>query len=184
MTMGVVRTRDRPVEASPPVVGPSPKDDLPAPIAHGTSAEDVLVQVSRYGGLAGVHNMLFTLRGDGTVVAPLTDSFSRETGPTREFVIDEDGIQKVLIAARDAGLLAREPIDYGRPGVTDAFQTTVALNAGGRSVTRAVYALGFDFPGFSSAQLAARQALVSFISGLPRGEGSPVSTGSEAMRVD
>jgi alpha-tubulin suppressor-like RCC1 family protein len=159
---------DRPVEARLPETTPSPGEDLPAPIAHATGADDVLVQVTRTGGFAGVHQVLYTLYGDGTVVVPETTATGGTTGTTRRFTLDEAGIQRVLIAARDAGLLATTPIDYGHPGISDAFQTTVVLNAAGRALTRDAYAMEFtDSVSLSAAQRAARETLMAFIDSLP-----------------
>jgi hypothetical protein len=60
--------------------------------------------------------------------------------------------------------------DMGSIGMSDMPTTTVALNIGGRHVTRAAYGLTAKPGGgrLTPAQAAARRALLRFVEGLPR----------------
>jgi hypothetical protein len=61
--------------------------------------------------------------------------------------ITEDGIQRLLAAAQQAGLLAPPP-DYTAPtNVADVPDTVVTINAGGSTYTHSAYALGFETDG-------------------------------------
>ena len=85
--------------------------------------------------------------------------------------LSERQVQALLRRAARAGLLARGAIDYGTVGVSDMPTTTLLVNAGGKHLERAAYALGATAGGngLSAAQARARQALARFIAGLPHG---------------
>ena len=83
-------------------------------------------------------------------------------------------MQALLRRAQAAGLLARGAIDYGdmgSVGVSDMPTTTLIVNARGRQVKRAAYALGVTGHGgrMTAAQTRARSALARFIAQLPHG---------------
>jgi hypothetical protein len=81
-------------------------------------------------------------------------------------------VQALLRRAQAAGLLARGSIGYGdmgAVGVSDMPTTTLIVNARGRHVERAAYALGATGRRLSPAQARARRELARFIAQLPQG---------------
>ena len=116
----------------------------------------------------------FTLYGDGTVIVPgavIQIYPGPAIYPLVRSRLSERQVQALLRRAARAGLLARGAIDYGTVGVSDMPTTTLLVNAGGKHLERAAYALGATAGGngLSAAQARARQALARFISGLPHG---------------
>jgi hypothetical protein len=94
--------------------------------------------------------------GDGrvVVVGPSILVFPGPALPNlQEFRISRAGLRGVLAEARQAGLLADPPPDYGNPGVTDQPTTTVTVHAGGITRDVQVYALDFE----AAAPLEAKQ---------------------------
>jgi hypothetical protein len=77
--------------------------------------------------------------------------------------LTEDGIQTVLAAARDAGLLEGDA-QYTSSLVADAPTTTIVVTADGRTTTVSAYALGFDpLPAETTdAEREAREKLSEF----------------------
>jgi hypothetical protein len=105
----------------------------------------------------------FRLYGDGTVVVRGPDGGALAL-PSR-YVLSQEGIDAVLAAAADAGLLAQAP-SYGMPPITDVGFTTVALDVDGATVVHDAYALGFEDPsvdGLTPEQRKAREALAGFV---------------------
>jgi hypothetical protein len=105
----------------------------------------------------------FRLYGDGTVVVRGPDGGALPLPTT--YVLSQEGIDAVLDAAADAGLLGEAP-DYGMPPVTDVGSTTVALDVDGATVVHDAYALGFEnasLDGLTDEQRNAREALAGFV---------------------
>jgi hypothetical protein len=77
--------------------------------------------------------------------------------------VSEAGLQRILAAARDAGLLGADAT-YPYPGIMDAPTTTFVVGADGATHTTAAYALGIgeDAVGITPAEAAARAGLVAF----------------------
>jgi hypothetical protein len=153
---------------------------LAAAIAHPTGSADVVIRVTSGGGFVAPRAILgalpaFTLYGDGSVIVPGAVpqiSPGPAISPLLRTRLSERQVQTLLQRARAAGLLGGAAIDYGDMGsigVADAPTTTLRLNAAGRRITRAAYALGFAVGAgrLPVAQAQARRALSTFIAGLP-----------------
>jgi hypothetical protein len=78
--------------------------------------------------------------------------------------LDAQGMEKVLTAAKEAGILT-EPIDYGQPPVADVPDTVVIVNVNDQSYTQGANALGGDFgtDNLTPAQIDARAKLAKFV---------------------
>jgi len=152
---------------------PSPTPPVQDPIPHPTGPDDLILQVDVTGGLVGPYYFIdevpsFVLYGDGTlIVDPAGDTtFPGSDLPlpnlqTRH--LSEDGIQFVLRAARDAGLLEGDR-RLSAVGIYDAASTIFTTVAGQSSVVSA-YALGFESstePDMTEEVRAARTALYAF----------------------
>jgi hypothetical protein len=150
-----------------------------AAISHPTAATRVVLRVSSGGGFVTPQTNLraipsFTLYGDGTVIVPgavIQIYPGPAISPLVRSRLSERQVQALLRRAARAGLLGRGAIDYGTVGVSDMPTTTLLVNAGGKHLERAAYALGATAGGngLSDAQARARQALARFIAGLPHG---------------
>ncbi len=114
--------------------------------------------------------------GDGRVITADTKAkvdFQNlpATAPLIERTLDEDGMQALLLAAQEHGLLEGTSPDYGQPNVTDMPGTSLSIAANGTDASHQAYALGFDDPavfddpagGVTQDQLAARKELKAFI---------------------
>jgi hypothetical protein len=156
----------------------------PAAIGHPTRATDVVIRVSSGGGFVPVQVNLralpsFTLYGDGTLIVPGAVpqiSPGPAIAPLIRSKLSERQVQALLRRAQAAGLLVRGTIDYGdmgSVGVSDMPTTTLTVNARGRHVQRAAYALGVTGHGgrMTGAQARARRALARFVAQLPHGLG-------------
>jgi hypothetical protein len=152
-----------------------PDTTQPGGITHPTGADDVLLRYGYEGGFVTpdtlfvrTPNVLIT--GAGAVITPgavpaifpgpLVMPFFVQT-------IDETGIQNVLVAAQQAGLLAAPP-DYTLPdgiGIADAPDAVVALQADGGSFEHRAYALDITAAD-GNASTPARDALSGFITKL------------------
>lgn len=85
----------------------------------------------------------FVLYGDGRLLTPVyRDPSEPEILPSIEArQIAPEGIQAILLAARDAGLFG-PAVDYGTPGITDVDTTYLEFQADGRTHQKSAYALG------------------------------------------
>jgi hypothetical protein len=153
-----------------------------AAIAHPKAARAVVVRVTSGGGFVTPQTNLralpsFTLYGDGTIIVPgavIQIYPGPAVYPLVRSKLDERGVQALLKRAQQSGLLAPRTIDYGgmgAVGVSDMPTTTLFVNAAGRRVKRAAYALGASGQGgrLTAAQTQARHALAQFIAKLPHG---------------
>jgi hypothetical protein len=113
--------------------------------------DEVVVRVVTSGGFTAesrqaAHLPEVSVFGDGrvVVVGPTTLEFPGPALPNlQEFRVTDDGVTRILRAAREAGLLDDAAADYGDPGVTDQATTTVTVRTDGRTREVEVYALGF-----------------------------------------
>ena len=161
-------------------------------IAHGTSADDLVLRWGHEGGFTPPEYQLtnmpaFSLYGDGTIVrpGPQIEIYPGPALPALEVVrVDEAGVEAILGAAFDAGLASVEDLtDMGSVGVADAPETVFSLRAGDADRTVRVYALGEmsgQLPGMSDEEFEARTALLGLVedlssleSWLPEGSISP-----------
>ncbi len=80
--------------------------------------------------------------------------------------ITDDGIQNLLAAADDAGLLA--DVEYEDPtNIADATTARLVINVNGETFVHEAYALGFSGPGGADGESTPeRQALADFVFGL------------------
>ncbi len=159
----------------------------PAVIGHPARATDVVLRVSSGGGFVPAQVNLralpsFTLYGDGTVIVPgavIQIYPGPAISPLVRSKLSEARVQTLLRRAQAAGLLARGTIDYGdmgAMGISDMPTTTLIVNARGRHLVRAAYALGVTAHGgrLTARQARARLALQRFVAQLPKGlRGTP-----------
>jgi len=153
----------------PPVSGGT---EPPGSYAHPDGADDVVISYAELGGFAPIEysfrqppNILIS--GDGRVFTPGAQ-IEIYPGPMLPAVqvqsITEAGIQNILAAADDAGLLA--DLDLTEDSlVADASTATVTISVNGETWTHEAYAL--DFAGPDGDQTTpARQALRDFLAQL------------------
>lgn len=157
-------------------LGPGPGVDPPqgGPHTHPTGAEELVVSLSIGGGLEPIQYAVddrpsFALYGDGTVLRPSSTDVAYPG--VDAYRLSEDGIQAVLAAAEEAGLL-REGVDYGIPQVYDAPAASLSITADGRSFSHGIGApgIGDDDPTLTDAQKEARRqesGFESFLYALP-----------------
>jgi hypothetical protein len=152
----------------PAVATSSPVDGY----AHPTGADEVVISYAELGGFIPQEfafrqtpNVLIS--GDGQIFTPGAQ-IEIYPGPLLPAVqvqtITEQGIQNVLAAADEAGLLA--DVDYTvDSNVADASTATVTISANDETWTHEAYALGFADPdgGESTPE---RQALLDFVTQL------------------
>ena len=166
-------------EAALTTSGPAP--DRP------TGADQVVVQVMVAGGFLPVEAAVtavptVTVLGDGTVItgAPVPAIYPGPAmPPLQAATADSRTVDGLLRRGRELGLLAG-PLDFGRPPVADAPDTTVTIVAGGRTHVHTANALvvgdvrgGGGETGLSPAQAANREALKEFVAAteqLPPGD--------------
>jgi hypothetical protein len=153
-------------------------------VGHPTGSTDAVLRLGYEGGFITADAFFsqspsLVITGDGVVLTqgavpaiypgPLVMPFFQRS-------IDEVGIQAVLVAANDAGLLATAP-DYSLPngiGISDAADTVLVINANGARYEHRAYALDITAAD-SRASTPARDALAAFIgraSDLPKLAGS------------
>ena len=143
------------------------------PIAHPTGHDEVVLRVEVGGGLLPATAFLtaipsFSLYGDGRVVVqgPVPAIFPGPALPNLRLTrLSEEGVQAILRAARDAGLLDRDA-RYVNMRVADAPTTTLTVSAGDRTTVVEAYALGIAEEGAPAAEREARRELARFVEAL------------------
>jgi hypothetical protein len=170
-------------------------------IEHPTGADQVILRMAYQGGFVPYEYTLgstpfWSLFGDGTLIVP-GPQIEIYPGPALPNLtatqLSEDGIQAILQAARDAGLLDGDA-DYGDQCIADAATTVFTTTADGTTSVVSAYALdvgepagtcGSDKDADARAKLAAFQAkLTDLQSWLPDGSvGSERPFGPTEMRV-
>ena len=164
--------------------GESVEETGPAP-SRPTGAGDVVVQVTVAGGFVPLEAAVtvvptLTVLGDGTVItpAPVTAIYPGPAiVPLQAASVDARTVDGVVRRAEELGLLAG-PLEFGRPPVADAPDTTVEIVAGGRAHAHTVYALGItDEPagerGLSGQEATNRRRVKDFLAAteqLPPGD--------------
>jgi hypothetical protein len=120
----------------------------PPAISHPTGSEDLVLRMTFEGGFVAPGATLgrvptFSLYGDGRIV---TEGPQIETypGPAMPNLlvrsVTEEGIQSLLAAARDAGLMDGDAT-YPFPCIADAATTTFTVTADGNTSVVSAYAL-------------------------------------------
>jgi hypothetical protein len=155
-------------------------------IEHPTGADQVILRMAYEGGFVPYEYTLgstpyWSLFGDGTVIVPGAQ-IEIYPGPALPNLtatpVSEDGIQAILEAARDAGLMDGDA-SYGNQCIADAATTVFTTDADGQTSVVSAYALDVGEPAGTCgngedadarAKLAAFQAkLTDLQSWLPNG---------------
>ena len=139
---------------------------------------EVVVQILVDGGFVPIDVALtsvptVTVLGDGTVItgAPVPAIYPGPAiPPLQQSRVDASGVDRLMARAKDLGLL-EGPLDFGRPPVADAPNTTVTIVAGGTTHRHVAYALGIvdrepaggGVPGLTAQQVANRRAVGQFV---------------------
>jgi hypothetical protein len=138
------------------------------PIPHPTGPGDVVIHIEHSPngwGAEYAEGSTVTVYGDGRIVIVPPSGPGSDGPPLPEATVlrvTEDGIQKVLRAARRAGLL--QSTDFGEPGVTDQGTSVIDVTTTGEPRTTSVYALLLEEGdrGLTRTQRANRAALRDF----------------------
>jgi hypothetical protein len=138
-------------------------------IDHPTGANDLILRVEYEGGFVPVGYHLrrlpsWSLFGDGRIVTegPQIEIYPAPALPNLLVrTVSEDGIQAILRAARDAGLMDGDAT-YDYPCVTDLPTTVFTLTADGSTSVVSAYALGVDQEPCRDADVDARADLAAF----------------------
>jgi hypothetical protein len=148
--------------------------DPGAAIQHPTGAADVVIEVGYQGGFVApgtlfVEQPNVLVSGDGKLYTPGITTMEYPgplVMPMSVRTISEAGIQRLLAAAGEAGLLAPPPDYSAEMTVADAPDTVVTIQAGGSMYEHRAYALGFgtDAQGNPAPESTpARAALQGFV---------------------
>jgi hypothetical protein len=168
VALGIVTGLHHPGSAAqPPVASPGAS---PAPIAHPTGADGLVLRIDISGGFVPASFLLtampdFSLYGDGRLIflGPQIDIYPPPALPNLRTVrLTEQGIQQVLGEAQHAGLFEGSRT-YQENQVADAATTTFMLNAANTSIVVSAYALGIgNDPAWSDEERTARAKLFAF----------------------
>jgi hypothetical protein len=182
-----------PAWASVGACGVAPEPD---PIDHPTGTDELVLRIAVSGGFVPPQVAIsevpqLSLYGDGRAITtgPVIDIFPTPALPNlRQIRLTEAGVQQVLAAAREAGLLDGDK-SYANTTVADAPTTTFTANAGGKTTTVTAYALGFDAdPTWSAEESEAIAKLQAFagsaIDLASRVDPANVVSGDEAYPTD
>ncbi|MHB1342808.1 MAG: hypothetical protein ACYCX3_00410 [Thermoleophilia bacterium] len=146
--------------------------DVGGGFAYPTGPDDVVFRME-YGGGFVPAEFLFTtlpvlsLYGDGRVITqgPIPAIYPGPALPNLQVAtLSPAGIQKLLAAARDAGLL-ESGVDYGQPSVADGSTTTFTIAADGTVFETSIYHLASDAStglGLSDDQVERRTRVLDF----------------------
>jgi hypothetical protein len=155
-------------------------------IAHPTGADEVVLRVAYEGGFVPYEYIFssvpsWSLFGDGTLIVqgPQIEIYPGPALPNLVAIpISEDGVQAILGAARDAGLMDGDAT-YGNDCIADAATTVFTTSADGETSVVSAYALDVGEPpgtcggkddGDARAALAEFQAMLGDLqSWLPAG---------------
>lgn len=158
--------------ATPTQQPASPTPSVP-PIAHPTGEDEIVLQISYEGGFVPAWSLLqrhplFTLTGDGRIITegPMIEIYPQPALPNLLVTeVTEEGIQRILRAAQEAGLLAGDA-EYPYDMIADAATTVFRVTADGKTTTVKAYALAegaIDDPNLTEEQRAAREQLSAFL---------------------
>jgi hypothetical protein len=122
-------------------------------IEHPTGADQLILRVANEGGFVPYEYTLgstpfWSLFGDGTLIVP-GPQIEIYPGPALPNLtatpLSEDGIQAILEAARDAGLMDGDA-NYGNQCIADAATTVFTTDADGQTSVVSAYALDVGEP--------------------------------------
>jgi hypothetical protein len=139
-------------------------------IQHPTGPNDLILRIEFVGGFVAPSATIaqiptWSLLGDGSIITegPQIEIYPSPALPNLLVThVNEAGIQKILEAARDAGLLG-PPFEFStNVGIADAPDTKFTVVAEGQRYETSVYGLGIDPPAgiITPEEHAARMALV------------------------
>ena len=142
----------------------------PAGPGRPIGAGEVVVQVMVAGGFVPVEHAVgavpaVTVLGDGTVIttAPVPAIYPGPAiTPLQSVRVPASTVDDLVARAGDLGLLDGE-LDFGRPPVADAPDTTVIITAGGRTHRHSANALGMSDGMVGGKAAANRRALQTFL---------------------
>jgi hypothetical protein len=161
------------IAAAAPALALAQADATPSPtgaIEHPTGANDLVLRVEVTGGFVPPQVTLselpqFSLYGDGRAITtgPTIEIYPAPALPNlRQIRLTEAGIQEVLAAAKEAGLLDGDKT-YFNNIVADAPTTVFTVVAGGKTTIVSAYALGIgDDPNWTAEERAALAKLQEF----------------------
>lgn len=151
--------------AAGPTASPTPES-----IDHPTSDDEMILSIAFEGGFVTPDELvrrlpLFALIGDGCVISqgPQIAIYPPPALPNlRQTCLTEEGVQAILRAAKEAGLLDGDA-QYDNPSIADAPTTVFTVTANGTTTTVKAYALGDGTHSTGTPEAdAARQKLVEF----------------------
>jgi len=141
-------------------------------IPHPTGADELVLRVEYQGGFVPYEFTLssmpvWSLYGDGTLITqgPQIEIYPQPALPSLVRThITEDGVQAILEAAKDAGLMDGDA-NYGDQCIADAATTVFTTNANGSTSVVSAYALDVGEPAGTCGgkqDAKAREALAEF----------------------
>jgi hypothetical protein len=168
-----------------PVATPTPNAPTPGPvdprIDYATGSDDLVLRVEYVGGFVMLEHLMtrlpiLSLTGDGCFVyqGPQIMIYPPPALPNLLVTcVNDEGMQAILQAAKDAGLLDGNA-HYDVDTIADAATTVFTINADGKSYVISAYALSADeimVPGVSREDAEARARLDEFLKKMsdPRG---------------
>lgn len=166
-------------------------------IEHPTGSDELVLRWEYSGGFMPYEYLLsripsWSMYGDGRVIVqgPMIEIYPPPTPPSLLVTrLSEDGIQAILAAAQDAGLMDGDA-NYDYMCVTDAPTTVFTTNANGTTSVVTAYALDVTGGTCEGSDDEARQALADFqaelgdLSWLPEGSvGAEEPFDYEEMRI-
>lgn len=140
--------------------------------SYPTGAQDLVFRLEYGGGFVPVEVVFttlptFSLYGDGRLITqgPIPAIYPGPALPNLQVAtLSPAGIQRLLAAARDAGLF-ESGVDYGQPTVADGSTTTFTIAADGVLHETSIYHLAQDNSaalGLSDAQVERRARVMEF----------------------
>lgn len=188
---GTIPPSATPAGGTPPGATPSAE-----PIMHPTGANELILRQELGGGFVPYewvlsHLPTVSIYGDGRVVTegPRIEIYPGPALPNLRVVrISEAGLQRILAAAAEAGILGNDA-HYDYPGIADAPTTIFTVDAGGATSRVSAYALGIgeDASMIPPADAAARAELADFaakLGDLAGWLGADVVSGEESYRFE
>jgi hypothetical protein len=142
-----------------PGAGGSGGSGVTGGISHPTGADDLVLRVEYQGGFVPYEFTLssvpfWSLFGDGTLVltGPQIEIYPPPALPNLlRTSISEEGVQAILEAARDAGLMDGDK-DHGDMCIADAATTVFTTNANGSTSVVSAYALDVGVAGATGGE--------------------------------
>lgn len=141
-------------------------------IDYPSGADDLVFRVELGGGLVPIETIftnlpMLSVYGDGRVITqgPIAAIYPGPALPNLQVAkLSPAGMQRLLAAARDAGLF-ETGVDYGQPAVADGSTTTITIAANGKVFETSIYFLAAENASdgaFSDAQVKRRMRVVDF----------------------